>query len=138
MSHLIIEGVAQLVQEVQQKLDDGELHLSAKEWAELDRSLDEVRPLLAKETVKATELEDAAWLLVAAFEENETLAEQFDDKLARLTGGTKLTGRVLHKPQGNTYIVKNKMIMLSFTKQAEKEAQTSRPSNQQRRTRQRS
>jgi hypothetical protein len=88
-----IEGVAQLVQEVQEKLDDGELHLSAEAWAELDSSLDEVRPLLAKEGVKATELEDAAWLLVAAFEDNKTLAEQFASRGYRFAAGQNSTRR---------------------------------------------
>ena len=129
-SMTIIDGVAQLVQEVQQKIEDGQLHLSAEEWARLDRSLEDVRFLLAGENVSANQLDDAAWLLIAAFEHNVALAKEFADRLAVLTGGTKLTGRVLRQPQSHSRLVKNRMTILTFAKRVKKQAQTSRQSEQ--------
>lgn len=137
-SMTIVDGVAQLVQEVQQKIENGQLHLSTEQWAKLDRSLEDVRLLLAGERVSANELDDAAWLLIAAFEHNVALAKEFADRLAVLTGGTKLTGRVLVKPQSDSRLVKNRMILLAFTKRVKRQAQTSRPSEQQRQTGRRS
>ena len=129
-SMTIIDGVAQLLQEVQQKIDDNTLYLSTEEWARLDRSLEDVRPLLAKPRVSANELEDAAWLVIATFEHNVVLAKEFADRLAVLTGGTKLTGRVLRNPQSHSGLVKNRMTILTFAKRVKKQAQTSRQSEQ--------
>lgn len=134
----MIDGVAELLEEIQQEIEHGELRLSTKDWIRLDRSLEDVRLLLGEPRVSANELDDAAWLLIAAFESNNTLAKLFADKLAMLTGGTKLTGRVLAKPQDNTRLVKNRMILLAFAKQVKEQTPKSRESEQQRQTGQRS
>lgn len=121
----MIENVVQLVQEIEEQIDAGNLALSAEEWAYLDRSLTEVRHQLERDNITVSAFEDAAWLVIAAFEENEPFATQFATQLANLTGGTKLTGRS-RKPstkQKQTHLLKNRMI--EFMKRAKQEAQNS-------------
>ncbi len=122
----IIEGVSQLVEKIQQRIDNDSLTLSTNEWIKLDKSLNEARSALQANQVSSNQLEDIAWLMISAFEENRTIAKAFVDELGELVNGTKLTGRIPKpkpKPKKN-HLIKNKMI--DFTKYTKKKAQTNR------------
>lgn len=119
----IIEGVSQLVETIQQRIDNGSLTLSTKEWIKLDKSLNEARSSLKANRVTSRQLEDIAWLMISAFEENKTIAKAFADKLKPLVRGTKLTGRRLQSATTNVPMTRNKMVKLNDT--IKKKAQSS-------------
>ena len=120
----IIEGVSQLVETIQLRIDNRSLTLSAEEWTKLDKSLKEAGSALEVTRVTSSQLEDVAWLMISAFEENKTIAKVFADELGALVSGTKLTGRI-PKPKKNN-LIKNKMIKLNFIKRVAKKAQENR------------
>lgn len=127
----MIEGVAQLVQDMELAVDDGGMRLSGADWAQLDGKLQDAYSVLEKGgDVSPRELDDVAWLVVGAFEENKRLAGHFGEQLAALTAGTKLTGRKLFHSKRTPVLTKNRMIMLSFVKRVSKEAKASQDSTQ--------
>lgn len=116
----IIEGVSQLIETIQLRIDNGSLILSTNEWIKLDKSLNE-----ARSSLKANrQLEDIAWLMISAFEENKTIRKAFADELKPLVRGTKLTGRIRKQKTKKKNLIKNKMI--DFTKRVAKKAQENR------------
>lgn len=121
----IIEGVSQLVENIQQRIDNGSLTLSTKEWIKLDKSLNEARSSLKANKVTSRQLEDIAWLMISAFEENKTIAKEFADELKPLVRGTKLTGRGLRQPKTKNNLIRNKTILIKFTKTVKEKLQTS-------------
>ena len=85
------EDVADLVHQMEQEVNNGTIHLSAEEWAELNGDLEEASRLLERDEVNERLLESVAWLVITAFEDNETLGEHFDDRLTSLTTMPSLT-----------------------------------------------
>ena len=69
----IADGVAQLIEEMQRDIENGKIRLSGDDWAQLAKNLQEARPLLEKSKMSEKELDDATWLIIAAFEENQSL-----------------------------------------------------------------
>lgn len=110
----ITDGVAQLIEEMQRDIENGKIRLSANDWAELASKLEDARGLLEKREMGEKELDDATWMIIAAFEENKSLMKEFGKRLKVLTGGTKLTSR---KRAGNKRrLLKNKKVFLTFIK----------------------
>jgi hypothetical protein len=115
----VIDRVGQLMTDIQKKVDNGVIQLSAKEWEALDRSLQRVPQLLAIKSVSEKRSKSTDRVVVTALKKNATLAQHFADELATLTaltGGTILTGRRLSESNTQERLLKNKMITLSFVK----------------------
>jgi len=91
-----VEETVALISDIEQQVTAGTVELPAEEWANLYRDLEEARDLLAQ-TGDDIDMDDLAGLIVAAIEENDTLADHFADRLAELTSGTMEVARVLEK-----------------------------------------
>ena len=107
-----IEKAVALIEDMQQKVDDGTIGLSSEEWQQLDSKLDEARRSLNAAEVTEGQLNDVVWVVIGAFEENQTLAEAFKEPLASLTRGTKVTGIPPSRGKARRLFLKNKTIIL--------------------------
>ncbi|MDM8526850.1 hypothetical protein QUF58_01450 [Anaerolineales bacterium HSG24] len=108
---------------MQQQVDAGLIQLQTAEWAKLNHLLERKLPLLETEEPDEAVLKDVAWLIIAAFRENDTLEENFSEQLTALRRGTVATGRPLKRPKKQTLLIQNNMILLNFIKQTKEQAQ---------------
>ncbi|GEM_PF-3602712 len=107
--------INQLVQPMRQKILVGELQLSSDEWRDFNDILADLQP---------SALDEAADLVITAFQANEKLADSFAKELAELTAGTILTGRELQPATNAPELTKNERTFLEFKKEAEEQAKT--------------
>lgn len=115
----VIARVEQLMLDIQQKVDDGEIQLSTKELEALDKGLRRVPQLLKIKSVSEKRSKSTARVVVDALKKNATLAQHFADELATLTTltrGTILTGKGLSQSNTQERLLQNKMVTLSFVK----------------------
>lgn len=111
-----IEGVANLVNQV----NTGVIKLSAREWAQIYDFLAEYQSALEGGDVNESGLEEVAWQVIEAFEENQTLATHFRAELDALQQGTILTGKLPGKSPKKTLLTTNMPVYLELIKQAKK------------------
>lgn len=116
----VIDRVGQLMTDMQQKVDEGVISLSAKEWEALDRSLQSVPQLLEMAPVNERLLEQAAAKVVKALDYNTTLGnyEYFAKRLKdlmRLINFPILSCKPINlQPKSQEPLLRNQMITLSF------------------------
>ncbi len=115
-----IEGVANLISQMQQKVNTGRIKLSGREWAEIYDFLAEYEGVLEGGDVNESGLEEVAWQVIDLFEENQTLATHFRAELDALQQGTILTGKLPNKSAKKTLLTTNMPVYLDLIKQAKK------------------
>ena len=115
-----IEGVANLINEMQQKVNTGVIKLSGREWAEIYDFLAEYQSILEGGDVNESGLQEVACEVIEAFEENQTLAAHFRAELDALQQGTILTGKLPRKSPKKTLLTTNMPVYLELIKQAKK------------------
>lgn len=116
-----IECVANLVNKMHKNVNTGAIKLSGGEWAEIYDFLAEYESILEGGDVNERGLEEVAWQVIRAFEENQTLATHFRAELDALQQGTILTGKLPSKSQKKTLLTTNMPIYLELIKQAKKD-----------------
>lgn len=115
-----IEGVANLIDQMQQKVNAGGLELSGREWAEIYEFLAEYEIVLEAGDVNESGLQEVAYEVIEAFEENQTLAAHFRAELDALQQGTILTGKLPGKSRRKTQLTTNMPVYLKLIQQAKK------------------
>lgn len=79
-----IEEIIQLINEVQQKVDEGVIQLPPDEWTTLSTILEEARQLLERDDVTLLYLKNAIWFVIDTFEQNDPLANYFAERTIAL------------------------------------------------------
>ena len=116
------DRVAELVRDMLEQVDQSLIKLSAAEWREIHRILKGKRSFLENEgDLNESELERTGRLVQAAFLRSKTLRSRFSTPLGKLQRGMKLAGVGITMPEKRRQIVKNKEVLLTLSKRAEKE-----------------
>ncbi len=98
-----------------------------QEWAQIYDVLAEYERLLERDDVSEADLEEVAWEVIEAFEENETLSTYFRATLDELQDDTTLSGNWPGKSAREKMFLRNKAIYLNFIQQAKGEGTKKSP-----------
>ena len=116
-----IADVMNLIGQMQQALNAGEIRLLWQEWAQIYDFLAEYEPLLESDDVSESDLENLAWEVARAFEANDTLRQHFRGILDYLESGTFLSGNLPGKSKHEKKLLLNTAVYLSFIQRVKEE-----------------
>ena len=122
-----IADVVNLMGQMQQAVNVGEIQLLQQEWAQIYGFLAEYERLLESNDVRKSDLKNVAWHVVVAFEANDTLSQHFRRTLDHLQSGTFLSGNLPGKLEDEKKLTLNTVVYLSFIQQAKEEGAKKSP-----------